>query len=478
MKKTKRFLSAALAAAVFGSASAYVVSAAGETVTPTSVAWVGASGSWNPTAAGELSYDDGVISFEKFDELNDLSRVTLGGFSGKAPFVVTVDVSSLGITDATASIELSGTNFDDGNSTASAAAAKAAGNLVDNNTMRFYFDAATIEAANNDGQNGSPAWGGKSHWAKDADTGIYSRKNPITITVGDKSVSFDVKAKAATYQISCLSVQGIGHYTASTNNAAPGTEITVEIEPLEGYTLEKITYKNKKTNETVDITDGKFTMPAADVQIIPVFTAAPKYNATAVSKTFPAGFTDPDRKAAAEKITNKISKAEVKNGKVVVTFNDTYANIKNIMDSDDLLKVAAPTGVDPIYLDITTDIPTTFIGDDFTWKTGYGWDSATHSDNFDNGHIMLWLNPANSAKTITYTVGSERVQTLAIEYNYKTTTTGGGSSTKPSTTTTKPSANNTANTNTEKNPSTGIALATAPVILAAGAVIVAAKKRK
>lgn len=475
MKKTKRFLSAALAAAVFGSMSAYVVMAEGEeTVTPTSAAWVGASGSWNPTAAGELSYDDGVISFEKFDDLNTLTPVTLGGFSGKAPFVVTVDVSSLGITDATASIELSGTNFDDGKSTASAAEAKAAGNLVDNNTMRFYFDAATIEASNNDGQNGSPAWGGKSHWAKDEDTGIYSRKNPITITVGDKSVSFDVKAKAATYQISCLSVKGIGHYKVSTNNAAPGTEIIVEIEPLAGYTLEKITYKNKTTDETVDITDGKFTMPAADVQIIPVFTAAPKYNATAVSKTFPAGFTDPDRKAAAEKITNKISKAEVKNGKVVVTFNDTYANIKNIMDGDDLLKVAAPTGVDPIYLDITTDIPIIFDGDDFEWKTGYGWDDADKSLNFNNGHIMLWLNPANSAKTITYTVGSERVQTLTIEYSYKSTTStgGSGSTTKPTTTTTKPAADPT------KNPPTGIALATAPVILAAGAVIVAAKKRK
>lgn len=476
MKKTRRFLSAALAAAVFGSASAYVASAApGETAAPTSVAWVGASGSWDPTTAGELLYDDGVSSFEKFDELNDLSVVTLGGFSGKAPFVVTVDVSSLGITDDTASIEVSGTNFDDGNTTASAAAAKAAGNLVDNNTMRFYFDAATIEAANNNGQNGSPAWGSKSHWQKDEDTGIYSRKNPITITVGDNSVSFDVKAKAATYQISCLSVQGIGHYTVSTNNAAPGTEITVEIEPLAGYTLEKIIYKNKKTNDTVEVTGNKFTMPAADVQIIPVFTAAPKYNATAVSKTFPAGFTDPDRKAAAEKITNKISKVEVKNGKVVVTFNDTYANIKKIMDGDDLLKAAAPTGVDPIYLDITTDIPITFDADDFTWKTGYGWDSATHSDNFDNGHIMLWLNPANSTKTITYTVGSERVQTLAIEYSYKTTTSTGGSSTKPSTTTT---AATTTNTNPTKNPSTGITLAAAPVILAAGAVIIAAKKRK
>lgn len=476
MKKTKRFLSAALAAAVFGSASAYVATAAGEeTVTPTSVAWVGASGSWNPTAAGELSYDDGVISFEKFDELNDLSPVTLGGFSGKAPFVVTVDVSSLGIADNTDSITLSGTNFDDGSSTASAAAAKTAGNLVDNNTMRFYFDAATIEATNNDGQNGSPSWGSKSHWAKDADTGIYSRKNPITITVGDKSVSFDVKAKAATYQISCLSVQGIGHYTVSTNEAAPGTEITVEIEPLAGYTLEKITYKNKKTNETVDIADNKFTMPAADVQIIPVFTAAPKYNATAVSKTFPAGFTDPERKAAAEKITNKISKAEVKNGKIVVTFNDTYTNIKKIMDGDDLLKVAAPTGVDPIYLDITTDIPANFSGDDFTFKTGYGWDDADKSLNFNNGHIMLWLNPANSNKTITYTVNSEMVQTLTIEYSYKTgsgSTGGSGSTTKPTAAATKPAANPT------KNPPTGIALATAPAILAAGAVIVAAKKRK
>lgn len=297
-----------------------------------------------------------------------------------------------------------------------------------------------------------------------------------SFTVQDGDTEFEVLfASDATYAISCLSVKGIGHYTASTNKATPGTEITVEIETLAGYTLEKITYKNKTTNDIIEITGGKFTMPASDVEIIPVLTASPKYKATAVSKTFPAGFTDPDRKAAAEKITNKISKVEVKNDKVVVTFNDTYANIKKIMDGDDLLKQASPTGVDPIYLDITTDIPGTFDSNDFSWKTGYGWNSATHSDNFDNSHIMLWLNPANSSKTITYTVGSEMVQTLVIEYNYKTTTSG---STGSGSSSTRPSSTNNTTTTPARNPDTGIALVAAPAALAAAVVIVAAKKKK
>lgn len=282
---------------------------------------------------------------------------------------------------------------------------------------------------------------------------------------------------AKEYRISFIDVPGVGTAAVSTNKAVAGTEITVTITPATGYTLQKITY-TVDDGASVDVAGNTFTMPAGNVKITPVFTAP--YKAISVSKTFPAGFNG-DRKTAAEKITSKITKAEVTNGKIVVTFNDTYANIKKIMDGDDLLKVAAPTGVDPIYLDITTDIPDTVPTANFAFASGYGFDSATHSDNFDQSHIKVWLNPApaNSPKTITYTINGGTVQTLTIEYTYKTSTTSGGGS--GSSSTTKPSANNTnsnSTTNPTKNPSTGIALAAAPAILAAAAVIVASKKRK
>lgn len=404
MKKTRRFLSAALAAAVFGSASAYVAFADEPSKVPEGYHGLAL------TANGS----------------GDIYGVTM----------TEAQLKALPYSEADAS----------------------AGRTDPGYYAGFYVDAL------NTGKNGG--------------TASYARAYTYVADLNDATI------KGLTY--------GAG---SSTDGQFWPRFIKSHLSPTNKNTPQYLVYAIKATYDN-DTSNPMYYYIAVDWKDIPedfafddsencAGTHSPSKPCTicgntadveyeSVSTDFPAGFTDPDRKAAAEKITNKISKAEVKNGKVVVTFNDTYANIKNIMDGDDLLKTAAPTGVDPIYLDITTDIPTTFTGDDFTFKTGYGWDSATHSDNFDNGHIMLWLNPANSAKTITYTVGSERVQTLTIEYSYKTTTStaGSGSTTKPSTTTTKPAADPT------KNPPTGIALATAPAVLAAGAVIVAAKKRK
>lgn len=320
-------------------------------IKPTSVAWVSTSGSWDPTRAGNISYNSstGVTTFEKFNELKDLTSVTLSGFLGKAPFVVTVDVSSLGITDAS-NITLEGTNFDDGDpsKTKTGAEAKSVGNLLaDGNTMRFYFDAATIEKSNNTTENGGPNWGGKSNWADPVD-GVYSRKSPIKITVGNKSVSFDIKV----------------------------------------------------------------TAPAAD--------AADVVEYGSVTTAYPAGFTDADMVAFAESITDGMTASVNADNEVVVTFAKSKAAIEELVEDED-------DPVDPVYLNIATDIPNTVTAGDttaeagkFTWVSGYGWDAADHSFNFYNGHIMLWL-PATATDdtiTITYKVGTGEAQTLNINYEY------------------------------------------------------------
>lgn len=146
-----------------------------------------------------------------------------------------------------------------------------------------------------------------------------------------------------------------------------------------------------------------------------------KVTNTAVSTAFPAAFTG-DKKTSAEKVTKGMKAVVDKDGNIVVTFDKTKAEIEKIVADDELLKNGAGPkgGVDPVYLNITTDIPTTVTADDFTWVSGYNWDEADHSFNFANGHIMLWLKATatDDTNTIKYKVGTGAEQTLTVKYEY------------------------------------------------------------
>lgn len=145
-----------------------------------------------------------------------------------------------------------------------------------------------------------------------------------------------------------------------------------------------------------------------------------------VTTAYPNTFTG-EKLTAAEKIGD-YSAAINEDNEVVVTFEKTYAEISKVMEEDELLnKSASDGGVDPVYLNIETNLDASLVADtNFNWVTdgGYDWNSATHSDNFDSGHIMLWLDPSaeNDPKTIKYTVDSGKEQTLKINYKYASTT--------------------------------------------------------
>ena len=90
-----------------------------------------------------------------------------------------------------------------------------------------------------------------------------------------------------TYSVSCASVIG-GTLSASPVKAEAGAEVTLTATPDEGYEFNNDwTVTNAETSDAIKVTDGKFTMPAADVNVTASFkqlsyaiTATPAENGT------------------------------------------------------------------------------------------------------------------------------------------------------------------------------------------------------
>lgn len=85
--------------------------------------------------------------------------------------------------------------------------------------------------------------------------------------------SLGVSSGAATYAVTPATVEN-GSVSASPKNASKGSTVTVNVTPNKGYKLDKLTVTDKDGNE-IEVTEnsGKytFTMPAASVDITPVF---------------------------------------------------------------------------------------------------------------------------------------------------------------------------------------------------------------
>lgn len=87
----------------------------------------------------------------------------------------------------------------------------------------------------------------------------------VTVTATFKS-QFNVKINAATG----------GKVTANTTACAPETEVILTAAPDAGYELDTLTVVNTATNASVAVSGGKFTMPAADVNVVATFKATTK----------------------------------------------------------------------------------------------------------------------------------------------------------------------------------------------------------
>ena len=90
--------------------------------------------------------------------------------------------------------------------------------------------------------------------------------NPVYVTVtGDNVVFADTE-----YAINYATGMQNGTVTGP-DTAKEGDEVTLTITPAAGYVLESISVTGVTTENAVEVTDGKFTMPAEDVNVIATF---------------------------------------------------------------------------------------------------------------------------------------------------------------------------------------------------------------
>ena len=82
-------------------------------------------------------------------------------------------------------------------------------------------------------------------------TGTYTIENKYTVTIDDGISN--------------------GQVSVSSNNVAPGTEVTITATPSTGYSLGSITVTDA-SNNPITVTDGKFIMPESNVVVSATFT--------------------------------------------------------------------------------------------------------------------------------------------------------------------------------------------------------------
>ena len=95
---------------------------------------------------------------------------------------------------------------------------------------------------------------------------IDPNANPVYVTVTGSNVVLANTEYAINYATGMQNGTVTGPATAKEND-----EVTLTITPATGYVLESISVTGVTTENAVEVTDGKFTMPAEDVNVIATF---------------------------------------------------------------------------------------------------------------------------------------------------------------------------------------------------------------
>lgn len=158
-----------------------------------------------------------------------------------------------------------------------------------------YTSAANLYATNNADQGtklGSLNWTKKE--TKLTISGEYAyvgvRSNSSALMIESISITWETGSSEPapdTYTVSCATVTG-GTLSATSSKAEAGTVVTLTATPDKGYEFNNDwTVTNAETSDEIKVTDGKFTMPAADVNVTASFkqlsyaiTATPAENGT------------------------------------------------------------------------------------------------------------------------------------------------------------------------------------------------------
>ena len=138
------------------------------------------------------------------------------------------------------------------------------------------------------------------------------------ITISEESSPIDPASVVKPNIVSVSTEIANGTAKADKVQAFEGDEVTVTATPAEGYELDAITVTGVNTNVAVEVTDGKFTMPADDVTISVTFKEATPTAISGINADAAADNDAPAYNLAGQKVGKGFKGIVIKNGRKVV----------------------------------------------------------------------------------------------------------------------------------------------------------------
>ena len=89
----------------------------------------------------------------------------------------------------------------------------------------------------------------------------------------DVTVTATFKKATSKYTVT-VNTSKYGKVSASTTSCYPGTEVALSVAPKSGYVLDTLTAMNTTDNTTVTVSNGQFTMPEGNVNVVATFKEA------------------------------------------------------------------------------------------------------------------------------------------------------------------------------------------------------------
>jgi len=214
-----------------------------------------------------------------------------------------------------------------------------------------------------------------------------------------------------------------GKVTASTTACAPGTEVILTAAADAGYVLDAMSAMNTATNAEVKITNGKFIMPAANVNIVATFE---KTTEKTYSVTTGEGVTASTTSAKADDtVTLTITPVagKVVNGVSVKTVNNQPVETKAVSGKLNTFTFKMPAA----NVTVAASFGNASYGVTINNKTATKGTVSVNPDRYESGDTVILLVEAKAeyeVKTLIVKAGDTVIETTKDGANYKFTMPG------------------------------------------------------
>ena len=160
---------------------------------------------------------------------------------------------------------------------------------------------------------------------------VKDGKYTFTMPAADVAVTATFKTVSPTYTVTISSAITNGKVTASSTTCKENTQVILTAVPNSGYVLKagSLTVMNTTTNTVVPVTDGKFSMPAGNVNVVAEFEPAGAATYTITDKTTTGGEMKASTTSAKAGVTITLT-ADADEGYVV----DAKPTVKDASNND------------------------------------------------------------------------------------------------------------------------------------------------